>query len=252
MNLVVLSLILASGCITAPVGFYESAFPYNTPFYGGIAGEWGRNYEGIPRDTRQFSYAETREIVILQWFSYSPVPKLSLGPEISNAVNGFSGNLRAKVSLLNNDRVAVAAACRGGGGYGSWGGRALFSDYEKVTRYHIYNFSATGILSYSLLGGWRKGSGPLAMRASLNAGPKILITHLDYTQIENFYCEDTVYSDTCQFLGRINDLGWFLGANAEVGIFTLGLEVSFLSVESPLMHERAWTRFWGISVGGTF
>ena len=252
MKLAVLGLALAQGCITAPVGFYESAFPHNTRFHPGMAGEWGRNYEGIPDDTGQLSYLEPREIVFLYWFSYSPVPKLSIGPEITNSANGLSGYIRAKTSLLNNDKFAVAAVCRGGGGWGSYGGRWLFSDYEQNTRYRIYNLSAAGILSYSLLGGWKKGMGRLPMRLSLNAGPKALVTRLDYTRIESSYYEDTLYSDTCRFLGNIRDYGWFLGANAEISVFTIAWEVSLLSTESPLRGERARTLFWGVSVGGTF
>jgi hypothetical protein len=254
LKLAALAIALAQGCITAPVGFYETAFPSNTRFYAGMAGEEGRNYEDIPDDTGKFSYAEPSEIVSLIWLSYSPVPKLSVGLERTNS-GDMQGGMRAKLSLLNNNKVAVAAVCRGGLSWGSYGGMVwpvLLSYCEDTTIYRLYNLSAAGILSYSLLGDWKRGVGRFPVRLSLNAGPKALLARLDYTRIKESYYEDTVYSDTCRFLGNIHDYGWFLGANAEISIFTIAWEMTFLSAESPLRRERAWARFWGVSVGGTF
>jgi hypothetical protein len=245
-NLVVLSLILASGCITAPVGFYESAFSSDGLFSGGLGAELGRNYEGIIYDTAgSDERSGPTRLIYPQWVSVSPFSWFSVGPEITNIISSdcFYGGLRAKTTIFNKDNAAAALIFRGGKGKweeasDSWGFMGPIEPPREFTIYKITYVEGAGIFSYSLLGAWNKGARP--GRISLNAGPKVSFTRLDYYHTEH-------HKD-------LWDFGGFVGLNGETGfsysVLSLGLELSLLSVERPLTNERTWTPFLGVAISG--
>jgi len=257
LSLLVFGLMLASGCITAPVGFYETAFPSDKRWSAGVSYEWARNYGGIPYDTAEWwKREEPREMANLAWICVSPVPKISLGieaPYLMPEGHIYAGT-RAKAVLLNNDVMAAAIVCRGGGGLGEEtdGWVPYGESTPDTTRYKLFTLGGAGILSYNLLSLSGKETSTATPRLVLSAGPKTIFTYLDYRRAVYYIGDTDTVQDIHRFQGYVNDFGWFGGIRGEVRAFQsflgIALEMSYLSVESPLISERKWTRFWGGSI----
>jgi hypothetical protein len=216
-NLLPVALLALSGCATAPVGFYESAFPSNHRFSVGYTLEGARYYNSSTHDP----YTPDRPVIILgiSSVSFSPVPSLTMSPEFYGFGKDFwGGMIKLKKTLSHNDDLATALIIGGGGGYAAddepldpWGGSTEYYRTGTVEGGFIWSkcFREKDIDSESFV---------------MNMGPKIIYTYLDYN---NGAMKDGML-----------DYGGFWGCSLGEGNLVASIEGSLMLAERATIPQR--------------
>lgn len=236
--------LLLTGCATAPVGFYESAFPTEMPMSMGLTSDLGRRYLGIPYDTTGRG-GTPHGFLILPSASLSPVSWLTVSADFTSAFTARM--IRIKPTVFATDGMAAALVFSGGRvkgeGDDSWSPMpwGIWDDYGDTTRYEITNLCGGAIFSFCPQGWYTSQVQP---RIILNIGPKLFFANMDYYRV--VHTEDPKDSIlTYQFSGNVWDPGGFMGTSVEWGHGEWDLEFSVLSVERPLLGKRTWTPYAG-------
>jgi hypothetical protein len=210
-TLLVLLCLTAPGCLTAPIGFYETAFPENRSWSFGGGFEMVRVVSDA-QDKEDPPYSEGTALRLN--FGYAPIPRLTLGTMIYN--QGFA--LKTKVAIANGDIWAVG----------------LITLLGISTADHQFGVSATSGAIFSI--GNSHSTGPRSFQFAFNLGPKVVTTYATYDN-ESHWKEALI------------DVGGFVGLTIEFGPLDIGLEFTMLSAERP-WDSRELAMFGGIFIDG--